>query len=131
MWPFGRRKQRTVGQTGERLARRHLKRRGLKILATNYRCPRGEVDLIVLDRSTRREIDAETIAFVEVKTRTSDKYTDPDSAVDADKRRRVENVADHYLAAHDTEEYNIRFDIVSVVLRDGQTPKIDHIPDAF
>jgi putative endonuclease len=128
VWPFGRA---SLGRRGERLARRRLRRSGLKILATNYRCPVGEVDLIALDASTRKAIAAETLVFVEVKTRTSDTYTAPAGAVDAEKRRRIRRIADYYLASRDTSGYAVRFDIVSIVIPDGEKPRVTHIPDAF
>ena len=128
MWPFGRPPP-SLGQRGERLAAKHLQRQGLKILARNYRCPVGEADLIALDRSTKR-LGAETIVFVEVKSRSSDKYTDPESAVNADKRRRLRRVADHYVQRRDAHEYNLRFDIVAVIFS-GDTPTVRHTPDAF
>ena len=131
MWPFAHRGAGPLGRRGEKLARRFLKRRGLKILAENYRCPRGEVDLIALDRSTRRQDGAETICFVEVKTRTSDRYTDPESAVNADKQRRVKKAAEYYLASRDTGGFNVRFDIISIVMPGGDEPRIGYVPNAF
>ena len=128
MWPFGRLSP-SLGQRGERLAAKHLKRQGLKILARNYRCPVGEADLIALDRSTKR-LGAETIVFVEVKSRSSDKYTDPESAVNADKKRRLRKVANYYVQRRGAHEYNIRFDIVAVIFS-GEKPVIRHTPDAF
>jgi putative endonuclease len=103
----------------------------MKILARNYRCPVGEADMIALDRCTRGQLGAQTIAFVEVKTRSSDKHTDPHSAVNADKRRRVRKVAKYYLASHAAEQYNARFDVVSVVIRDGERPRVQYIKEAF
>jgi len=132
MWPFGRwRKVENLGLRGERQAKRFLKRRGLKILATNYRSPTGEIDLIALDRSTRKQMGAETIVFVEVKTRTSDYFTGPESAVNRDKKRRIKKVARYYLAHHPTDGYNVRYDIVSIVARDAEKPQIKYIPNAF
>ena len=132
MWPFrGRCDGGDVGRRGERLARRILRKGGMKILATNYRCPAGEVDLIALDRSTRKAMGAETLVFVEVKTRTSDRYTDPEAAVNSDKQRRIRKVAGYYRTRRGAEDYNVRYDIVSVVLRPGAEPQIKHIPDAF
>ncbi len=128
MWPFGRRDV-PLGQRGEALAARHLKRQGLKILARNYRCPIGEVDLIALDRFTR-DGGAETLIFAEVKTRTSDRYTDPQSAVTPDKQRRIRKVAEYYVQRRDAADMNIRFDVIAIVIRDDQTT-IDHIPEAF
>jgi len=131
MWPFGAPDKSGLGQRGEKAARRFLRRTGLKILARNYRCPVGEIDLIALDTSTRSRLGAETIAFVEVKTRSSDDYTDPASAVDAEKRRRLKKVADYYVNTHDADDLNVRFDIVSIVAREDQKPQVRYIPDAF
>lgn len=129
MWPFRRRADREApGPTGERIACRHLRRQGLKILARNYRCARGELDVIALDPSTER---GGTIAFVEVKTRTSDRYTDPESAVNRAKRERIRRAAADYVARTGSGDYNLRFDVVSVLLRDGEKPDIRHIPNAF
>ena len=139
MWLLGRRRRSgsgDLGRYGEKLAAKALKRDGMKILARNYRCPAGEVDLIALDRSTRRETGAETIVFVEVKTRTSDKYVDPEFAVDREKQRRLESAAQYYAARRDTEDYCIRFDIIAIVAADGgdggdEKPSLKHIKDAF
>jgi putative endonuclease len=51
--------------------------------------------------------------------------------VDAGKQRRIRRVADHYLARHDTAGLRVRFDVVSIVLPDGEEPQIEHIPGAF
>ncbi len=129
MWPFGRPK--ALGPRGEQLACRHLTRNGMKILARNYRCPAGEIDLIVLDRRPGRDDPAPTIAFVEVKTRRDDIWTDPQSAVDRQKRHRIHKAATYYLARRGGSDYNVRFDVVSVVLRPNQRPQVEHIPNAF
>ncbi|MFP4106977.1 MAG: YraN family protein [Phycisphaerae bacterium] len=130
VWPF-RRKPRPLGERGERLARKLLKRSGCKILATNYRCSGGEIDLIVLEPNSRKEPGSGTICFVEVKTRSTDKYTTPESAVDYKKARRVRKAAGHYLATRDTSDYNTRYDIVSIVIRNGEKPEIKHLKRAF
>jgi len=126
VWPF--RRGESAGQRGERLAVRRLRRKGHKILARNYRCPAGEVDVISLDRSADL---GETVVFVEVKTRAGSALASPESAVDADKRGRLVRVARYYLAHHDTEDRPVRFDVVSVTLHDRAKPEITHIPDAF
>jgi putative endonuclease len=121
----------SLGGRGETLALRMLKRRGLKVLARNYRCPAGEADLIVLDKATRGDSGAETIVFVEVKTRSSDRYTDPQYAVNADKQRRMRKIADYFLTTRPADGYNVRFDVVAICLRDGNKPEITYIQDAF
>ncbi len=113
------------------MAGKFLKRRGLKILARNYRCPAGEVDLIALDKSTRKITGAWTLCFVEVKTRRTDRYTDPSAAVNRDKQRRIRKVARHYLSTRPTDGYNVRYDIVSIVWPDQGRPRIEYQPDAF
>jgi len=131
VWPFARGRGRSFGDRGEDIARDHLRNKGLRILARNYRTAGGEIDIIALDASTRGERGAETLCFVEVKTRSSDRYTDPDSAVDARKQQRIRKAAGHYLARRDTEGLNVRFDIVSVILAEGSRPQVTHITDAF
>ncbi len=132
MWPFRRRADRDgLGQRGEKISRKFLKRQGLAILASNYRCPTGEIDLIALDKSTLSDDGAQTLVFVEVKARSSDRFTDPASAVNADKQRRIRKVARYYLESRETSDYNVRFDIISVIVRDSQEPEIDHYQGAF
>ena len=136
MWPFRRgaraaRRQPPLGPRGEKLAARHLRRLGVKILARNYRCPAGEADIIALDRSTRSGRDAETIVFVEVKTRRSDRHVDPESAVDRRKRRQLARVAEYYLAHYPAEDYEVRFDVVAVIASADGKPEIRHTVDAF
>lgn len=126
MWPF--RRRRSLGQIGEKLAVKHIRRRGGKILARNYRCPVGEVDIIALDPSGR---SGETIVFVEVKTRTGEQYVCPESAVDRRKRRQLVRVAKYYLSHHRAEGYSVRFDVVAVVAGPGGKRQVRHIPDAF
>ncbi len=120
-----------LGKDGEKFAARYLRRKGFKILARNYRCPTGEADIIALDRSTRNSNGTETIIFVEVKTRSTAKYVEPESAVDARKRRQLTRIAEYYLSHHDTNDYAARFDVVSVVIREGEKPEVKHIADAF
>ncbi len=127
MWPFG---HRSRGDAGEKLARDLLRRTGHKILSRNYRCPSGEADIVALAPAARGE--GKTIVFVEVKTRSSDRYVNPESAVDSRKRGQIVGVAKYYLAGHpEAAEYSVRFDVISVLLVDGQEPVVNHIPDAF
>ena len=138
MWPFRRKRDPAVGPSGpenlggrgEKLARRFLRKQGLKILAQNYRCPVGEADLIALEVSPA-PADAETIVFVEVKTRRDDRAADPESAVNPAKRRKLQRVAEYYLAAREVRGYAVRFDVVAVLLRPRAKPQIRHIPSAF
>lgn len=112
-----------LGRRGERAAARHLKRRRLRIIARNYRCPAGEVDLICTDR--------ETIVFVEVKTRTSGDFQDPQDAVSTGQRQRLFQAARFFLMEAGAPPRPARFDVVIVIWPDQGRPDIEHFQDAY
>jgi putative endonuclease len=99
------------GRIGEDLAHRYLRGHGCTVVARNYRPPYGgvEVDLIAWHGGT--------LAFVEVKTRSSADFGAPESAVDPDKQRFVERAARDYARRAGVDWEKTRFDIVSVLLR--------------
>lgn len=111
-----------TGRRGEALARIFLERKGYLILETNWRHRRAEVDLIVKD--------GEVLVFVEVKTRSSTAFGAPHDFVNAHKQRMLVSAAAAYMGkiGHDWE---IRFDIVSVVLPNARDYRIGHLEDAF
>lgn len=111
------------GRLGERAARRHLRRAGLKFLTANFRSPRGEIDLVFRD--------GDCLVFVEVKTRSSEDWTRPAAAVDADKRRRLSLAALDYLKLLGHPRVPVRFDIVEVLLEAGRVREVRHLPNAF
>ena len=132
MWPFTRPRgddESNLGKTGEELAAKFLRKQGLKILARNYRCPSGEADIIALD--PKCPSGGEAVAFVEVKTRATDRYTSPESAVNAAKQKTLRAIARYYCSSRDTTGLTIRFDIVAIVLAPPAEPKIKHIVAAF
>jgi putative endonuclease len=111
------------GKLGEKAAKRHLQRQGLKFLVANYASPRGEIDLIFRDH--------QCLVFVEVKARSSESWTRPAAAVDAKKRRRLSLTALHYLHRIHNPQIPIRFDIVEVLLSDGEVREVRHLPNTF
>lgn len=111
-------RKKAFGKKGERLAEKLLKAEGCKILEKNYRTPFGEADLIVSD--------GDEIAFVEVKSRSSDAYGTPAEAVVKEKRRRYLRIAEFYWLKTGGEP-NARFDVVEV-WADG---RIEHYKHAF
>lgn len=111
------------GRLGEQAAKRYLQKQGLKCLAANFRSSRGEIDLVL------REGDC--LVFAEVKTRSSEDWTRPAAAVDARKRRLLSQTALDYLRLLENPEVKIRFDIVEVLLRDGEVSEIRHLPNTF
>jgi len=111
------------GKLGERAAKKYLRQAGLKFLTANFRSPRGEIDLIFRDD--------DCLAFVEVKTRSSEDWTRPAAAVNAQRRRRLSQTALDYLKLLKQPPVKIRFDIVEVLLRDGAVREVRHLPNTF
>ena len=111
------------GELGERAAKKHLQRLGLKFLAARFRSGHGEIDLVFRD--------ADCLVFVEVKTRSSEAWTRPAAAVDARKRRLLSQTALDYLQRLKNPPVKGRFDIVEVLLRDGAVQEVRHVPNAF
>lgn len=111
------------GKLGEQAAKQYLQEQGLKFLTANFRSRRGEIDLIFRD--------AGCLAFIEVKTRSSEEWTRPAAAVDARKRRLLSQTALDYLRLLKNPPVKFRFDIVEVLLRDGAVREIRHLPNSF
>jgi putative endonuclease len=111
------------GELGERAAKTHLRRVGLKFLTANFRSARGEIDLIFRD--------ADCLVFVEVKTRSSENWARPAAAVNVRKRRLLSQTALDYLKLLKNPHVKIRFDIVEVLLHDGKVREVRHLPNTF
>lgn len=112
-----------LGASGERLAATWLEARGFHIIARNWRCPYGELDVIAEE--------AGELVFVEVKTRRGISYGSPEEAVTHTKRRRLIAAAQSYLIATAAEERPYRIDVVAVQLSPGgQALAIRHLRSA-
>lgn len=113
-----------IAKIGESLAEKHLKARGCKILAQNYRARRGEIDIIVRD--------GDFTVFVEVKTRRSLRFGVPQAAVTWQKQRQICKVALAYLQAHNLLDAPCRFDVIAIHLSPQlELLKLEHIESAF
>lgn len=110
-----------IGQKGEALAATFLRNKAYRILATNWRSSRWEIDVIA-------EYE-DTLVFVEVKTRKSLAYGFPEEAVTTAKQAYLQEAAEAYLAKfpHDGQ---LRFDVISILIS-ADPPEIEHIEDAF
>ena len=111
-----------LGQEGERVAERYLKKKGYKLVERNYRCPAGEVDLIVLDRRV--------IVFVEVKTRTGNQFGSPLEAVQPRKQRKMMQAAQFFLSQKKLHQRDARFDVVGISWP-AREPVVEHVENAF
>ena len=122
-------RRQSLGQRGEALAARHLKRKGYIIVARSQRDRLGELDLVAVDRSKGKP---RTLVFVEVKTRRSHDAGHPAEAVHDDKQRRITRLALSFLKRHQLHEHPARFDVVAVTWPDGPgAPQVEHIQGAF
>lgn len=111
------------GELGERAAKKHLQQLGLKFLTANFRSKRGEIDLVFRDD--------DCLVFVEVKTRSSEDWVRPAAAVNARKRRLLSQAALDYLRLLKDPRVKIRFDIVEVLLAEGEVREVRHLPNTF
>jgi putative endonuclease len=100
-----------------------LKALGLKFLTANYRSERGEIDLVFRD--------GDCLVFVEVKTRSDESWTRPAAAVNARKKKLLSQTALDYLKRLKSPPVKIRFDIVEVLLTDGEVREVRHLPNTF
>lgn len=114
-----------VGSWGEAVAAEYLRKKRYTILAANYRCRFGEIDLIASDRKY--------LVFVEVKLRKTAKFANAFEYVDNHKQNRLRITAELYLSENPTN-LQPRFDVIEIYAPDGiQTvrPEIHHMEDAF
>jgi putative endonuclease len=112
-----------LGKKGENNARRFLRRQGYRIRALNYSCPYGEIDIIAQD--------GKTIAFVEVRTLSSERHGPPFGTVRYAKRRRATRAARHYLYKYNLADRDWRFDFIGVIVGEEGAPQVELIKDAF
>ena len=115
--------RRAVGAYGERLAERHLVAQGLVVLARNWRCAEGEVDLILRD--------GEDVVFCEVKTRRGDRFGTPAEAIGPAKVRRLRRLAVRWLEQTTVRPREIRFDVVAVLPQPRGATVVEHVRAAF
>ncbi len=114
--------RRSQGTAGEDLAVRFLEEEGFSILHRNYRYGHGEIDIVAKEGNE--------LVFVEVKTRRSSTWGEPEEAVTPAKRLQIRRVAEGYFDEHDIDEYPCRFDVVAITFKNGK-PEIRLIRDAF
>ena len=112
-----------VGAYGERCAVRHLTAAGLRVVARNWRCPHGEIDIVAWD--------GEVLVFCEVKTRRSTAFGSPAAAVVGAKARRLRRLAAHWLTTNPVGPRDVRFDVVEVLVSPRGAARIEHLAGAF
>jgi len=114
--------RRHIGESGEALAVRFLKKDGYKIIEQNYRCKLGEIDIIARD--------GRVLAFIEVKARRTGEFGGPKWAVTPKKQRKISMVALEYLKKTKQMQERARFDVVAIRLLPDR-PDVEIIKNAF
>jgi putative endonuclease len=124
---------RKLGESGEIIATEFLVRHNFRIVCANFKVPigrnrrgvsvTGEIDLIA--------IHDETLIFIEVKTRSSDSFATPETAVDLRKQRQIIRTAKRYRKIFHINNIKFRYDVISIVLRDKKAPEIEHFKSYF
>ncbi len=112
----------TLGRSGEDVAAAAYERDGYRIVARNFRCRQGEIDVIA-----RR---GRTLVFCEVKTRRTDFFGDPSEAVTPVKQARLRRLAAVWLSQHPAPRMDLRFDVVSII-EDRRGTRVTRLEDAF
>jgi len=114
-----------LGLWGERRAAQYLLEQGYTFVMHSYRCPYGEIDLIMEDQAH--------LIFVEVKLRKSARYGTPGEYVNARKQSKIRKTALHYLQSHFTRK-QLRFDVIEIYAPQGEKTNpvpVHHIENAF
>lgn len=112
----------TIGRKGEEAAAAELKRLGYRVIETNFRIPRGEIDIIAEHKGV--------LVFVEVKARSGAMFGSPFEAVDQRKQKKILHAAEAWLAIRKISDKAVRFDVAAVNL-DKDPPTVDILAGAF
>lgn len=111
-----------LGVKGEKLAQNYLREHQFEILETNWRFQKAEIDIIAFDK--------EILVFIEVKTRTTDRWGKPEDSISPKKQALIADAASQYmdLIQH---EWEVRFDVISIIIPTYGTHQLNHHKDAF
>jgi len=118
-WEVNVRRTAALGRYGEDVAAGHLQAIGMVVLARNWRCDAGEVDIVARDGST--------LVICEVKTRSGVDFGTPTEAITPRKLRRLRHLAFRWLDAHGRHAPVVRIDVIGVVQAPSGAPIIEHL----
>ena len=115
--------KRRLGRRGEEIAVAYLRRQGYRILARNWRCAAGELDIVARE--------GETLAFVEVRTRRGDRFGTPEESITPAKQAKLVELAQTYLQENGLSDENWRIDVVALEMdRRGRLKRLNLIRNA-
>ena len=116
-------RNKVLGAFGESLATEYLTEYGYRVLERNFSCRTGEIDIIAMQE--------DAVVFIEVKTRSSEKYGLPSEAVSITKQGRMVKTALYYLQKNRLLDYMCRFDVIEIIVDEENNNHINLIKDAF
>jgi len=116
-------KKENLGEKGEKVAVKYLKKSGFEIIECGFKAMRGEIDIIAREK--------ETIVFVEVKTRKSNEFGSPAEAVDSKKQAQIKKIASIYISKKYKKFIPCRFDVIGIIVKEKGNYEISHIRNAF
>lgn len=105
------------------MACEYLSECGLRVLERNFSCRTGEIDIIA--------VQDDTVVFIEVKTRSSDKYGLPSEAVSKGKQQKIVKTALYYMQKNRLLDYMCRFDVMEITVDEEDNNRINYIKNAF
>lgn len=105
-------KNHVIGKEGENVAKKYLESNNYKVIEKNFRCKRGEIDIIAEDMKTKE------YCFIEVKTRSNKEFGTPATAVDKVKQRKITMTTKFYILKNKLQNSFIRFDVIEVYKKD-------------
>jgi putative endonuclease len=115
--------RRDTGILGEKLAREFLKKRGYRIVETNYRCPEGEIDIVAKQK--------DCLVFIEVRTKSGLRFGGPEESITRTKKSHLRSTAAHYQQRHNNLPSSYRIDVVAVELDGkGRVSRLELIENA-
>jgi putative endonuclease len=111
-----------LGVKGEKLAQNHLRALQYEILETNWRFQKAEIDIIAYEN--------EVLVFLEVKTRTTDRWGKPEDSISPKKQALIADAASQYMEQIN-HEWEVRFDVISIIIPENGQHRLNHHKDAF
>lgn len=115
-------RRRELGSQGEKIAQDFLKKKGYRLLDTNFRSREGEIDIVARK--------GKCLVFVEVRTRSSQSFGTPEESITSTKKERLIRLALAYLQGHPSPHSDWRIDMVAVELHGQQVTRIELIENA-
>lgn len=116
--------QQHIGKVGEAIAANYLLDKGYQMLDQNFKARYGEIDLVALD--------AECVVFVEVKTRTTSAFGNPEDSITPAKLQKLENAALLWLQAHPEAPDDWRMDAIAILIdHQNNVKELKHFLNAY